>query len=153
MILLFSLLFCSYKEPVEFSGSNYGFSAFIIDAWRKKGDKYMLNIKTTFNNNSNDTLVFQSISCNWEDNYVINSADYSIEKGICFRTGPTNIIIPPKSDYIRVLTISTLKRPSLAQSGFTTIGIRLANSNIIDILDKSPIYVSNPLGLSLLSRR
>jgi hypothetical protein len=120
----------------------------IQDKWIKIEGKYFLHIKTTFTNYSKDTLVFQAMSCSWQDNYILSSTDYTIEKSFCYRNAPINIILPPDSNYTRIITLSTFKRPLILNPDFITIGIKLTNHNITSIPNKSVAYWTNTLGLS-----
>jgi hypothetical protein len=78
----------------------------------RQEEQTYITVPVTFTNNSNDTLMYVSMSCSWWDIYITNNTATSIlqsnEK--CFKNSPVVMKIAPKSSSVVYLSIGFSKQ-------------------------------------------
>jgi hypothetical protein len=65
----------------------------------------LIDFRIIFNNQSNDTIKFKSMSCSYDFEFTIPNSIFFICPSICFGNVPMTILIPPKHKIDRVLKV------------------------------------------------
>lgn len=95
-----------------------------LEDWHKN-EKYLsdssayLHVKTSIINNSSDTLCYLTMSCSWEEFYIINSRELLFPIKSCDENGLILMKIPPHKMAERLLELSPFP---LGYSHMTTEG-------------------------------
>lgn len=65
-----------------------------------------MDIRVVFNNETSDTVTFQSMSCSFPDEFLISDTlNFGILPHVCFRNIPVTVSIPPNYKSDRLIKI------------------------------------------------
>jgi hypothetical protein len=100
----FLFLCLSYLCQLTYSQSKYDLNAKI------SGYNSKINVEVTLKNNTNDTLKYYTMSCSWEDNYVLNTRKIGIEKHSCDKNIPVLTSLAPYESKTVIINLSPVTR-------------------------------------------
>jgi len=109
-----------------------------LDGWH--GTKqFLINsslcmyVKTIITNNSSDTLSYLTMSCSWEEFYIIDSKELSLPMKSCDENGLTLMQIPPHKTIEKLLLLRSSKNKNQLHNTKFKIGFKFYKVNYNNI--------------------
>jgi hypothetical protein len=91
-----------------------------------KDTSLIIHVCATIENLSSDTVVFGSMTCSYEDLFVVNDSNYQVQSRFdCYKNGPCFISLPPKAKTDRYLLIRQTGSQSVRHNNPIKVGMKL----------------------------
>lgn len=103
--------------------------------------KTVLFVPVKLTNNSNDTLKYLSMTCSWEEFYLVDKREIAgipIEE--CIKNIPCTIMLPPHKSFIIRIPVIKIQRGKKFRIGMTLIKL-FKETNLLDLfsIDRSSL--------------
>jgi hypothetical protein len=143
---------CASPENETTVNSNAAVLTAQVGGATYSGPDNVVHISTTITNLSLDTIRFRSMSCSYEDFFIVGeNAGYSVlSRYDCYSNGPVTIVLPPNTQTKRFIMISTTNKPKKDHDRKLRIGMQYISPEESE--GKSSFYANRfQLGTTLWS--
>ncbi|SDX62371.1 hypothetical protein [Hymenobacter psychrophilus] len=105
-ILAILLTACSAEEVNTTSSEPLTISVELADGPMER-PRYGVAIKATLTNNTADTLRYGTLSCSWQDTYILDTEELRIQGTSCDKNIPKLAAIPPRGKEKKIMVLVT----------------------------------------------